>query len=37
MFLGIQYPHPDPLVRGADLDPSYSHKSVERTEKMVAK
>jgi hypothetical protein len=35
MFLGL--PDPDPLVRGMDPDPSFSHKGVERTEIMLAK
>ncbi len=41
MFLDL--PDPDPLVRGMDpdpapnLDPSLSHKGVERNEKMLAK
>jgi hypothetical protein len=41
MFLGL--PDPDPLVRGTDLDRiwlrilSFSHKSVKRTEIMLAK
>jgi hypothetical protein len=35
MFLGL--PDPDPLVRGADPDPSLSHKCIERAEIMPAK
>jgi hypothetical protein len=34
MVLGL--PDPDPLVRGMDLDP-FSHKGVERTERLLAK
>jgi hypothetical protein len=41
MFLGLPDPHPDLLVTSTDLDPapdpSLSHKSVERTEIIVAK
>jgi hypothetical protein len=37
MFPGHPDPHRDPLVISTDLDPSLSHKSVERTEIMVVK
>ncbi len=37
MFLVLQVPEPNPLVRGTDPDPSLSHKGVQWTEKMFAK
>jgi hypothetical protein len=40
MFLGLPAPDLDPLVRGMDPDPDpsyFSNKSVERSEKMLAK